>query len=106
ALAGAPPFVAGSVAQLVAMHLGEEPVPLAKRRPSVPADLSMLVMPCLRKRPADRWQTARELIAEVDRVDLAEDGATREPRAPGTVMSRLPISEALASRLDRTRFDP
>jgi serine/threonine protein kinase len=105
-LAGVPPFTAGSVAQLAAMHATEGAVPLIERRPTVPQALDDLVMRSLSKRPADRWQSAREWIA---RLDLATSGNTRDlcrPRSVGTVTSHLPITGTLASRLDRTRFDP
>ena len=106
ALTGAPPFVASNTAQLVAMHLTEEPVPLSKRRPSVPAALEEVVMRCLHKRPADRWPSARELIAALDQAASADGGSARGSRKVGTVMARLPITETLAGRLDRKTFDP
>jgi serine/threonine protein kinase len=86
-LAGVPPFVASSAAQLVSMHMTEEPVALSKRRPMVPAALEELVMRCLQKRPAD-------------------GGVARESRAAGTVTARMPITEALARRIEREHFDP
>jgi serine/threonine protein kinase len=105
-LGGAPPFEADSVAQLVAMHWSQEPVPLSKRRPSVPAALEALVMRCLQKRPADRWQSARELIAALEHAASADPGTTRERTGVRTVTARLAITEAMARRLDRRNFDP
>jgi len=105
-LAGMPPFVAGSVAQLVAMHLTQEPDSLSKRRPSVPETLEHLVMRCLQKRPADRWQSAGDLSAELARVDPMEVVTKGRSRGGRTVTARLPITETLARRLDRRSFDP
>ena len=105
-LGGSPPFAAGSAAQLAAMHLNESPVPLSRRRAAVPAALEAIVMRCLEKRPADRWQTARELRAALERVALGEDGTSATPRRTGTVLARMPITEALARRIDRESFDP
>ena len=99
-------FGAGGLPQLAAMHRAEEPVPLSKRRPSVPAALEELVMRCLHKRPADRWQSARELIAGLDRVASADGRAARPSASAGTVTARLTITEGLARRLDRKTFDP
>ena len=63
-------------------------------------------MRCLQKRPADRWQSAGDLIAALDRVGRA-DSALRSPsRTAGTVTARLPITESVARRLDRRSFDP
>jgi len=106
ALAGVPPFVASSSPQLAAMHMTQDPVPLSKRRPSVPPALEELIMRCLQKRPADRWQSARELIARLDHVASGDGGAARPSSSAGTVTARLPITEALARRLDRKNFDP
>jgi len=105
-IAGVPPFVASGAAQVMAMHLAQEPVGLSQRRPAVPAALEDLVMRCLQKRPADRWQSARDLMAALDRVVAGDGGSTRESRGAGTVTARFPITEALARRLDRTHFDP
>jgi serine/threonine protein kinase len=104
-LAGAPPFVAGSAAQLLAMHLSEAPIPLSKRRPSVPAPLADLVMRCLEKRPADRWQNTRELLAALERAGSG-DVTTSGSRRIGTELLRFPITESVARGLDRRSFDP
>ena len=105
-LAGVPPFVAGSAAQVLALHLTQSPVPLSSYRSSVPAALEEVVMRCLEKRPADRWQTAGEVLAVLDRAASTETGMARSPSGTGTVTAHLPITEAIARRLDRSRFDP
>ncbi len=62
ALTGAPPFVGRSTQGLLAAHAIEPPEPIIKRRPALPSWLAELVMRCLEKRPADRPQTATELV--------------------------------------------
>jgi serine/threonine protein kinase len=105
-LAGVPPFIASSAAQLVAMHMTQAPVPLSRHRPSVPAALTQVVLRCLEKRPADRWQSARELLAGLEQVATVDGGTTRESRVARTVSARMGITETLARRLDRKSFDP
>ena len=105
-LTGVPPFLASNSQQLAAMHMTEEPVPISKRRPSVPAALEELVMRCLQKRPADRWQTAGELVDVLDRAAKADTGVAEASRRAVTAAARLTISEALARRFDRVNFDP
>ncbi|HWB41726.1 MAG TPA: serine/threonine-protein kinase, partial [Gemmatimonadales bacterium] len=61
-LAGRPPFTGASPQAIVAAHLTQPAPPLAQARPSVPPALAALVMRCLEKRPADRWQSAAELL--------------------------------------------
>jgi len=105
-LSGVPPFAGTNVAQLASAHATGTAVPLVERRPAVPQALDDLVMRSLSKRPADRWQSAREWIARLDVAASSDSRATRRSRSAGTVTSHLPITGALASRLDRTRFDP
>jgi len=105
-LAGAPPFTARSAAQLAAMHLSEPPAPLARKRPSVSDRLAELVMRCLAKRPADRWQSASELIAELDRVSTTDGSTPREAQGARTTTELMTITETMARRIDRERFDP
>ena len=105
-LAGVPPFVAGSAAELAALRLTQEPPPLSTRRPSVPGSLDELVMRCLQKRPADRWQSAGDLISALNRVGRADSAPRSVSREGGTVTAQLPITESVARRLDRRTFDP
>jgi serine/threonine protein kinase len=105
-LAGAPPFTGANAAQLISQHMTERPAPLAKRRPSVPAVLDALVMRCLEKHPADRWQSARDVIAAIDRAATAAQDAVSGPRSAGTVTAHKTINETTVRRLDRKSFDP
>ena len=91
-LTGAAPFH-GTAQQLITAHLTTAPVPLASRRPDVPPVLANLIMRALAKDPADRPQSAREMIAVLDTVAtpaprLASAGASS---ASIFVRRRLPI---------------
>ena len=61
-LAGQPPFTAPTAQAVVAAHMLQAPTPLAELRPSVPPALAALLMRCLEKRPADRPQSAAEVL--------------------------------------------
>jgi serine/threonine-protein kinase len=65
-LAGRPPFTAPTAQAVVAAHLLQAPTPLADLRPSVPPALAALLMRCLEKRPADRPQSAAEVLHELE----------------------------------------
>ncbi len=65
-LTGATPFTARNASQMIAAQLSETPEPLEKRRESTPAALALLVMKCLAKRPADRPQSANEIMAALE----------------------------------------
>jgi len=60
-LTGRPPFVGTSPHQVLAAQVTELPDPVTDHRAAVPPALAALVMRCLEKKPADRWQSAAEL---------------------------------------------
>jgi molecular chaperone DnaK (HSP70) len=62
-VAGVPPFDDESSALLLAKHQNDAPVPLSQNpyAPHCPAGLEAIVMRCLEKDPAERYQTADEL---------------------------------------------
>ena len=59
---------------MVAAHLTQAPTPIATLRPSVPPGLASLLMRCLEKRPADRWQSAGELLHALESFSTPVDG--------------------------------
>jgi tetratricopeptide (TPR) repeat protein len=67
-LAGRAPFAGRPTQQLAAAHATETPVNIAQIRPSVPAPLALLVMRCLEKHPADRPQSAREIVQSLETI--------------------------------------
>ncbi|MDB4884194.1 MAG: protein kinase [Gemmatimonadetes bacterium] len=79
-LAGHPPFAGGTRDEVLSAHLTDAPAPVASHRPEVPAPLAELVMRCLAKRPADRWQSADELLQRL--APLAVPPSQPAPRAP------------------------
>ena len=67
-LAGQPPFVAPSAQALIAAHITREPEPLRRTRATVPDVFDELVLRCLAKRPADRFQRAQELLPLLEAI--------------------------------------
>jgi serine/threonine-protein kinase len=60
-LAGREPFRGETVFDVVKQQVLTDPTPLELVAPSVPRGLAAVVMRCLARNPAERWQTAREL---------------------------------------------
>lgn len=79
-LSGRPPFTATTTQEVLAAHVHDAPVPLSKLVPNVPPGLAPLVMRCLEKHPADRWQTAHELLAELEALTTPGGGLRAWPR--------------------------
>lgn len=65
-LAGVPPFEGANGAQIMMKVLSDEPRPIASLVPGLPAGIADLVHRLLEKDVADRPQTAREAIGEID----------------------------------------
>ncbi len=72
---GRRPFAGDSRASLMAAIVAAEPPALSSLKPQVPASLERLIARCLAKDPDDRWQTARDLAAELR-------GSRKAVRAP------------------------
>ena len=61
-LTGRAPFAGLAPHQMLAAHVTEPVVPVTDRRPTLPPALAQLVMACLEKNPADRPQSAEEML--------------------------------------------
>ncbi|HWP37492.1 MAG TPA: protein kinase, partial [Gemmatimonadales bacterium] len=65
-LSGAPPFTGSLPQAVLAAHLTEAPRPLEDHCPALPAAFAGAIMRCLAKDPAERWQSADELLAQLE----------------------------------------
>ena len=67
-LTGEPPFRADSAVALAMKHVNEPPLGLRVRRPEIPVELERLVLKLMAKSPAQRYQSAAEMLADLTRV--------------------------------------
>lgn len=65
-LTGRPPFTGPNPQMVLAAHVTQQPDPVTEHRPAVPPALGALIMRCLEKKPADRWQTAAEFNHQLE----------------------------------------
>ena len=79
-LTGRPPFVDSSAMLLLLAHTKEPVVPPSQLRAEIPKDLEAVVLRCLEKSPADRFQRADELGEALSRCACA-DGWTQKDAA-------------------------
>ncbi len=79
-LTGAPPFTGTSPQMILAAQVTRTPEHVTKQRASVPPALANVIMRCLEKKPADRWQTADELAQQL--VSIASGATTPTATAP------------------------
>jgi tetratricopeptide (TPR) repeat protein/tRNA A-37 threonylcarbamoyl transferase component Bud32 len=67
-LTGKPPFHGRTPSRILGAHMGEAPPSLAELRADIPQALTELVMRCLAKDPADRPQSAADVITALNSV--------------------------------------
>ena len=82
-LTGRTPFTGISPQALVTAHLTEQPGPVGKFRPDVPSTLAAVIMRCLAKQPADRWQSATEVLDQLEQMVTPSSGIAPPPRRMG-----------------------
>ena len=82
-LTGRPPFTGDSPVAIAYQHVRENPVPPSRVDPDVPAWADAIVLKALAKNPADRYQTAADMRADLQRA-----------------ASGLPVAAAPPTRLD------
>jgi eukaryotic-like serine/threonine-protein kinase len=83
---GEPPFT-GPNAQAVLSSQVLEPAPdITTRRPGIPPAVAEVVRRCLEKNPADRWQSADEILPLLENVGTPSGGVTPTDTRPVHVM--------------------
>ena len=67
-LVGRPPFVGDSPVSVAYQHVREAPVPPSQLDPEITPEIDAVVLKALAKDPADRYQSAREMKADISRL--------------------------------------
>jgi len=81
---GRRPFGGGSTAEMLASLLKEQPKPPSEVVPDVPKELERIILRCLRKEPARRFQNMLDVKVELEEVKEESDSGLTAPgvRAP------------------------
>jgi len=80
-LAGRTPFGGLSPQGMLAAQVTATPDPVTQHRESVPPPLAALIMRCLAKQPADRPQSAEELLGQLEAIATPTGGTLPEHSA-------------------------
>jgi eukaryotic-like serine/threonine-protein kinase len=67
-LTGTRPFVRDSIAETMTAIIREEPEPVTKLDPELPAPLGWIVQQCLSKDPEERYSSTRDLAKELQKL--------------------------------------
>jgi serine/threonine-protein kinase len=115
-LCGRPPFVGATPQSVLAAHVTTAPDRSSAHRPSVPAALDALVSRCLEKKPADRPQTAEEVLEDLMAIGTPGRGSTPASTLPttrtrhalriGLVSAGVIASAMLIAKVMTRRFGP
>jgi eukaryotic-like serine/threonine-protein kinase len=86
-LTGRVPFEGASPTAIIDRILHETPPPVSRFVSSIPASLDLLVARALEKDPAFRYQSAREMKADLRQVAAELDGAPQGPTARASALA-------------------
>jgi len=110
-LTGRTPFEGTGAAEVMAKHVNEDAPDLRSVEPTVPAALAAMVRRMMQRDPAARYQTAGDLLADLERwtrgdrpLAFTQQLAAQE-RAPSAVSSRPPEVFQARPRPDATTPD-
>jgi len=95
-LTGQRPFLGDSLVALAVKIAKEDPIPIEKQRPDLPASLRRIVERCLAKAPDRRFQTGEELSDALGRVLAEIDEAERNKSRARIIPLRVKWAATMA----------
>jgi serine/threonine protein kinase/tetratricopeptide (TPR) repeat protein len=96
-LAGQPPFTGATPQAVVVAHITRTPEPVTAHRPVVSPGLARVVMRCLAKNADDRWQSADDLLLQLEGADTPGAGRPHtKVEAAETSVAVLPFANMSA----------
>ena len=108
-LTGTVPFTGDTALEIAMKHLSAVPEPPSAKRPrklgEIPSELDLVVLRALAKDPADRYQTAKEMDADLARVAQGMPVAAETEEAATAVLSGAGL-EAATQVVPRRSRDP
>jgi len=87
------PFSGQTPLAIISQHVDVSPAPPRSHRPDLPPDLEMIILRLLAKRPQDRYTSAKEVGAELERVRRQLEGQALIEQAAA------PVGEAAGATL-------
>ena len=93
-LTGRTPFEGETSIEIAMKHLNEPPRPPSAFRPEIPPELDQIVLRALAKDAGERYQTAEELSADLDRVEAGIPVAPETAAAATAILTAAPATSA------------
>lgn len=106
-VSGQLPFSADSATAMLFLHVYEQPRPLADAAPHVPKMLANVIMKLLAKDPAARFQSADELLAELELLRKSEAYAesTNDEADENLIVPELVDSPRVSAIIPAPKYD-
>lgn len=98
-LTGGPPFPGGTMLQKLLSHGNTPPPDIRSARPDVSDNLKAVIEKMLAKRPANRYQTAHDLIADLQEVASRDNLKKTKGLSPSLVIESRPWLIAIERHL-------
>jgi beta-lactam-binding protein with PASTA domain/predicted Ser/Thr protein kinase len=102
-LTGVVPFSGDTPVEIAMKHLSSAPEPPSEKRAEIPRDLDLVVLRALAKDPADRYQSAEEMDADLTRVARGAAVSPETEEAATAIIARPPSTAVTAITPPRTR---
>src|SRR5712691_11373068 len=93
-LTGRVPFEGDNWLAVMAGHLQRHPKPIREVRPEVPPELEAIVLTAMRRYPENRYQSAEELLGDLNALNL--DAGSAPPAAPAPQPAPRPAARSPA----------
>jgi eukaryotic-like serine/threonine-protein kinase len=102
-LTGVVPFSGDTPVEIAMKHLSSPPEPPSVKRAEIPRELDLVVLRALAKDPADRYQSAEEMDADLARVAQGAAISPATEEAATAIISRPPSTAVTAITPPRSR---
>jgi eukaryotic-like serine/threonine-protein kinase len=89
-LTGVVPFTGDTPVEIAMKHLSAIPDPPSSKRSDIPRDLDMIILRALAKDPAERYQSAEEMDADLARIQRGAAVSPATEEAATAIISRPP----------------
>src|SRR5438128_4995748 len=100
-LTGNVPFTGESPVEIAMKHLSATPQPLTTTRPDIPKSLDSVVLRALAKDPADRYQSADEMDADLERVERGLSVSQETEDAATTVLRGVDLAAVAPTMIQK-----
>jgi beta-lactam-binding protein with PASTA domain/predicted Ser/Thr protein kinase len=102
-LTGVVPFTGDTPVEIAMKHLSATPEAPSSRRAEIPRDLDLVVMRALAKDPAERYQSAEEMDADLARVQRGAAISPATEEAATAIISRPPPPPVAPTAITQAR---